>query len=295
MFSNIVPSIDWTNPLTKDLHRAYYFLENGGYKLHDFVKSAHSTTYAGTPNWVFYAQNNQTNVGGIRMRHGMRFNSGDSESVTIPNASPPSLPASVFIVFCPVSSAGNFTSDSNTTYYGIWSQQTASNEFMVQYGDGAGSTSGNRRGYYASIAYSAGEICTGGARIVSNTNFRLYINGIRDPSPTSSGTGTSYAAGTTSGYIGRLRGAAYSDNAIYTILIWNRALEDIEFNMLHSNPYILLQTAATYGGLFPAGPDGIAKFFGTIMGQGVDSNAYPGITYDEDGNVRASGSVYEGP
>jgi hypothetical protein len=39
---------------------------------------------------------------------------------------------------------------------------------------------------------------------------------------------------------------------------------------------------------------GEAIFFGTVMGGGVVSNEYPGITYDGDGNLRTEGQVYEG-
>ena len=39
---------------------------------------------------------------------------------------------------------------------------------------------------------------------------------------------------------------------------------------------------------------GTVKLFDTELGKGVVSGSYKGITKDKDGNLRVSGTVYEG-
>ncbi len=40
---------------------------------------------------------------------------------------------------------------------------------------------------------------------------------------------------------------------------------------------------------------GTVKLFDTKLGSGAESSSYKGITMDKNGNLRVSGTVYEGP
>jgi len=49
------------------------------------------------------------------------------------------------------------------------------------------------------------------------------------------------------------------------------------------------------GWSYKAAASGSLTFYATALENGVDTNLYDGVTMDDDGNLRASGVVYEGP
>lgn len=61
-------------------------------------------------------------------------------------------------------------------------------------------------------------------------------------------------------------------------------LETGDLLLLETGDDLLLEDSGT----------GIVVFFGTVLENGVDSNVYNGITFDDNFNLRVRGDIYEG-
>lgn len=138
------------------------------------------------------------------------------------------------------------------------------------------------------------------------TDINLYINGDLDNG--ASGARAIATADSSNICVGSGGGGSNPFNGrIVLTRLWDRQLGPGEAHVLYEmamdmqkQPRSLWPVPLTMIALPeapPVGPtsyDGTVVLFNTKLDSGVASNSYKGITFDEDGNLRVSGTVYEG-
>ncbi len=128
------------------------------------------------------------------------------------------------------------TNVSGANYYGV-EIGLDYNQCMVQFGNGAGSGSANRKSYQLSGSVSTGVWHHVAVVVNSHGNFTYYLDGIQKTGFVASGSAssTSFAAGGL--YVGKPWGSstAYANCSSDQVAFWNRALTAQEVASLYTS------------------------------------------------------------
>lgn len=145
-------------------------------------------------------------------------------------------------------------------------------DIWFNYADGTGAGSTDRRtAQSATGTIVAGEPFSAGFVTRAVTDWSIYKDGV-SLTPTYSGTGGAYSAGSTNGILGKTK-AHSGDKAISVWAYWDRALSDSEMRAVNDDPFQLLvrpaarryYKAPAAGGFIPA----FARNANVIIGAGV--------------------------
>jgi len=156
--------------------------------------------------------------------------------------SPTSLPFTVIAHIKPDLSQSFLIvdSDGSNYYFGFWFFVYTTGIIDCSYGDGGGPESANRQSAKsAASTVASGEDCVIAVVCRGASDFSIYKNGI-SLTPTYSGTGGAYVAGTTAGTIGRFNSAGslyYGKGNIDFVYVFNRALSASEIALLSREPF----------------------------------------------------------
>ena len=137
-----------------------------------------------------------------------------------------------------------FTSalQSGANYVGHWASLSGTGVFRGAYGDGGGTAVAD----YRQAVSAAGTVISGPYTLAAvcraATDWSLYANGVSTGTPTYSGSGGAYSAGTQNGTINfRSANAFYGTQSASSWAFFNRALTDAEIFALYQAPFQILQ------------------------------------------------------
>ena len=136
----------------------------------------------------------------------------------------------------------NSALQSGANYVGHWFFVETTGLLSANYGDDGIPATGNRRtAVSATGVVTAGETFSAGFVCRGATDWSLYKNGL-SLTPTYSGTGGAYVAGTAKGAVNfEAANALYGDQSASVWGFWDRALSDAEMQLLAYDPFCMFR------------------------------------------------------
>ncbi len=224
------PTTNTTNTSSSTDTVGLIFAYNFNSNLNDTSANNNNINQSNSNNYYFTSDRNGS------ANKAIMFNGNGKLALSVNQSYKVGFPFTLsFWLNVPDSAANNrfFYSDDNSTYYGFWAQTspTTPGKITFTFGNGGGSGSNNRNTAVSSLSITNNTWHHVMGVFKNANDFDIYINGVKDPAITYSGSATNLVYSSSNGFIGALPYLPqYLNGKMDNVKLWKKALNSTQAN-----------------------------------------------------------------